>query len=217
MDYSLDRLRSPRYRRSRSPPPRGTAGGSRREKGERGRYGDSMLSKNSASRDDKGYRRTGSDESYSKHRTRDDRRQDSRLSKRDDGSFEKTRFEDTRKPTGDAAPIKSPLSASSTREAGITQDSHSRRGNSPMRTLEQTDSQKASNTSRALSSLPIASETSIEETLAKSNSMSKLGAQQIPLPRSVIANIDAELETRPISAEESKLINGIWDYRIGSV
>jgi hypothetical protein len=210
MEYSLDRPRSPRHRRSRSPPPRGTVGGSRREREERRRYEDSSL------RDDRGHRRTESDESY-KHGTREDRKQDSRpsLSKRDDGSLKKTRFDDTRKPIGET--IKSPLEASSTKQASIIQSSNSRRDNSPMRTPEQTDSQKASYTSQAVSSLPVASETSHEVISAKPDVIPNTALQQIPLPRSIIANIDAELETRPISVEESKWINGIWDHRVGLV
>jgi hypothetical protein len=215
MDYSPDRPRSPRHRRSRSPPPRGTIGGSRREKEERRRYEDSSLPKDSSLRDDRGHRRTRSDESYSEHGTRDDRKQDSRLSKRDDGSSRKTRFDDLRKPTGETATIKSPLSASSTKEASITQSSHSRRDNSPMRTSEQADSLKASYTSQAVSSLPVASETSNKIISAEPGVIHNMDLQRPPLPRSIIANIDAELETRPISEEESKLINGIWDYRVG--
>jgi hypothetical protein len=215
------RSRSPIRRRSRSPPPRGTTRGSRRDEEERKRYRDSGLPRDFDSRRDyKGYRRTdGSDEKYGRG-NRDDRNHDSFGDVRDDEKGKKTRFDDTRKLTGDSSTLKSPLSASSVKEASITHSSHSRRssqtieeslphsaGSGPTRTSEMTDSPKASK----VISTPSAASGAPKEPLSREFNVA---LQQNPLPRSIVANIDAQLEPRAISAEESNLINDIWDHRV---
>jgi len=174
-----------------------------------------------------GHRRAGSganDETYSKHTSREERKTGLDLSRREDGSLQKTRFDDAGKST--AADSRSRTSAFSARDINSTHGSYPRRNpdatevgildaRSSAKLLEQVDSAPQTTNPPKGNSAPhavpnISRETIQDEVEATPNSSLDYASP----PKSILANVDAELERRAVSTEEANVINSIWDRRV---